>query len=176
MKSKNLFLIFLVLTLLTIPSISAHCPLCTIGAAAVAGGAYYLGVKTIVIGVFIGAFAASTGWWVSNMLKKQYLRLQRPIIVVLSFALTIFPLLSLFPQIGSVPLWLFGDYGSLFNRVYIFNTFLVGSIGGLTIVAAAPWVSQRLSHLREGKLIPFQGVMLTLCLLIIIGTLLQLIG
>ncbi len=164
------------LMLILAPAALAHCPLCTIGAAAVAGGAYYLGVKTIVIGIFIGAFAASTGWWLSNIIKKQYIRYQRLILVLLSFALTIIPLLPLFSQIGSLPIWWFGEYGSLFNRVYIFNTFLIGSIGGLGIVAITPWLSKQISTLREGKIIPFQGVMLTIGLLLITGVLLQLVG
>ena len=71
---KNIFLVLSSFIFLGFFSefVSAHCPLCTAGAAIAAGGAIYLGVSVIVVGLFIGAFAVSTGWWVAKIIKKQY--------------------------------------------------------------------------------------------------------
>src|SRR3989338_4204168 len=96
MKKKMLILplFFLILILFSgIKTVEAHCPLCTMGAAAAAGGAAFLGVDKIVIGLFIGAFAVSTGWWFSNLIKKNHM-LKTPVLVSSSFLLTVIPLLS----------------------------------------------------------------------------------
>src|SRR3990172_1231972 len=52
---------------------SAHCPLCVLGAGAVATTATFLGVDDIVIGVSIGAFALALGLWISNVVKKKFI-------------------------------------------------------------------------------------------------------
>ena len=47
--------------LLAVQSVRAHCPLCTAGIMAVAGGATYFGVNKVVIALLVGAFGVSTG-------------------------------------------------------------------------------------------------------------------
>ncbi len=176
MKSK---LLIPVLALLLFVSLAqAHCPLCTAGVAVAAGGALWLGMDLLVISLLVGALAVSTGWWLSKYIKKQYVRQQRAAIVLLSFALTTLPLLSLPIFNGITPLYIswFGSYGSLFNRTYLLNTFLLGSIMGGTIVCLTPWLSKKISQLRNGKMIPFQGVGLTLLLLLLTSVLLQVTG
>ena len=154
--------------------VMAHCPLCTVGAVAAAGGAAWLGVDKIVIGLFIGAFAVSMGWWMSNLIKKNHM-LKTPVLVSSSFLLTVIPLLSVI-EIPPYPLFIsyFGDYGSLFNRTYLINLFLVGSIIGGLIVSLTPTISRKITALRNGITMPFQGVILTFSLLIILGVILQL--
>ncbi|MBI2207930.1 hypothetical protein HYU50_00375 [Candidatus Woesearchaeota archaeon] len=153
----------------------AHCPLCTIGAAAAAGGAAWLGVSKIVIGVFIGAFAVSIGWWISNLIKKQYIPFQKPLIILFSFLTTVFPLLGLEVMRSNYPLLVsfFGDYGSLLNRTYILNLFLVGSILGGLIVSITPWFSIKITKLRDGKMLPYQGILLTFLLLVISSAIIE---
>ena len=147
-------------------SIHAHCPLCTVGAAAAAGGAAYMGVSTSVVGLFIGAFAVSTGWWVSNLLKRRVIPFQRTALILISYISTVVPLLPLMQ--GSYPMFISfaGEYGSLLNRTYLINLFLFGSIIGGVIVCITPWFSRRIGSWR-GKMFPFQGIMLTLLLLVI---------
>ncbi len=175
MKLSKLFLFLVGLPLLLAKSVSAHCPLCTMGAAAAAGGALYFGVNSLVIGIFIGAFAVSTGWWVSRMLKKEYFKYQKWTIIILSFVLTLLPMLPFFTQISTFSIWWFGEYGSLFNRTYLLNDFLIGSFIGGIIVCSTPWVSAKITTVRQGKMIPFQGLILTLGLLISLGIILQLV-
>ena len=168
---KLLFLLFPFLLL--VPSVLAHCPLCTIGAAAAAGGAAYFGVSQIIIGLFTGAFAVSIGWWISRLIKKKYIPLQRTAIVLFSFATTIFPLMPLLTDMKPYYLSWFGDYGSLFNRTYLINMFLVGSIIGGIVVCFTPWLSDKISKMRGNRTLPFQGTALTLIILAIISLIIQ---
>lgn len=156
----------------------AHCPLCTMGAATAAAGAAWLGVDKMVIGVFIGAFAVSIGAWIGNAAKKQYIPYQKAALIVLSFLLTVIPLLPVVSDdtpstYSSVFISWGGEYGTLFNRTYLINLFLVGSIAGGAIVSATPWLSRRITALRDGNTLPFQGVALTLLLLLAVGAALQ---
>ena len=153
----------------------AHCPLCTVGAAAAAGGAAWLGVSKVVIGVFIGAFAVSIGWWVSTLIKKQYVPFQRPLIILFSFVTTIFPLLGLDVMQSIYPVYvsLAGDYGSLLNRTYILNLFLIGSILGGLMVSVTPWLSRKITIMRNGKMLPYQGILLTFLLLVISSAIIE---
>ncbi|NQV09015.1 hypothetical protein HQ529_04145 [Candidatus Woesearchaeota archaeon] len=164
-----LFFVFLV------EEVKAHCPLCTIGAAAAAGGAVWLGVNQVVIGIFIGAFAVSIGWWVAGLIKKQYVPFQKWIIILLSFITTIGPLLPILDGVNPLYISLAGEYGSLLNRVYLYNLFLIGSIIGGIIVSLTPWLSKKITELRKGKMISYQGIMLTLLLLVITGIIIQLV-
>lgn len=175
MKPKKLLILPLFFILME--SAYAHCPLCTAGAAAAAGGAAWLGVSKIVIGIFIGAFAISIGWWVSNLIKKQYIPFQKPIIILFSFVSTLFPLLSLEIMRSNYPLLisLSGDYGSLLNRTYILNLFFIGSVIGGFIVSITPWMSSRITAIRNGKMLPYQGIILTFALLIVFSSIIEII-
>ena len=173
MRFKGFFLLFFSLAL--VKNAYAHCPLCTVGAAAAAGGAAWLGVSKIVIGIFIGAFAVSIGWWVSNLIKKQYIPFQRLLIILFSFVTTVFPLLGMEVMRSNYPFLasFFGDYGSLFNRTYIINLFLIGSVIGGFIVSLTPWLSRKITIVRNGKMLPYQGIMLTFALLIVSSAIIE---
>ena len=152
----------------------AHCPLCTAGAAFVAGGAAILGVHRMVIGVFIGAFAASMGVWFGRVLRKRFMPLQKTIIFLLSYLLTVLPLWPLLKDSHPLLLNLAGDYGSLLNRTYLIDYYIIGGIIGSFIVIIAPFLSEKITSIRKGRHIPFQGIVLTFTLLIITGIALQL--
>lgn len=173
MKFKNLFSFFIFPLILLSKGVYAHCPLCTIGAAAVAGGAAYYGVNQLVIGLFIGGFAISMGMWIARLIKKKYVPFQTILIVLISFFTTILPLLPLMKEVAPLYISLFGGYGTLLNRTYVINLFFIGSIPGGIMVGIAPWLSKKITSLRKGKRMPFQGIMITLLLLIIAGVILQ---
>ncbi len=162
-----LFFIFLV------DEVLAHCPLCTTGAAVAVGGASLIGVNKIIIGLFIGAFGASTGWWFSKVLKKKYVPRQKWLIILFSFLLTIIPLLPIFGEVSPIYVSFFGEYGSLLNRIYLMNIPLVGSVLGGLIVCSTPWLSNKITKTR-GKTIPFQGILLTFGILILFAVFIQL--
>ncbi len=175
MSWKNLAALLSLFSIFSVRIASAHCPLCTIGAAAAAGGAAYLGVNNIIIGLFIGAFAASMGFWVARMIKKKYIPFQTAAIVLASFLTTILPILPLMPGIKPLYISIAGDYGSLLNRTYVYNVFLVGSIVGSIIVLIVPLISGTLTRARNGKTIPFQGTTITLAVLLLLGVIFQLV-
>lgn len=174
MDKKILILPFL--SLFLIEKVSAHCPLCTVGAAAAAGGALWLGVSNVVVSLFLGAFAISMGLWFGKLIKKKYVPYQNFLIVIASFLLTILPILPIISsEHGFLPLYisLIGDYGSLLNRTYLINTSLLSSLSGGILVFISPFISKNISKLRNGKIIPFQGVAITLTILIITGIIMQ---
>src|SRR3989338_1201458 len=147
---KKFFLPFIFVLLAG--QVRAHCPLCTAGAAVAAGGAVWLGVNEAVVGIFIGAFAVSMGLWFSRIIKRKFIPFQKTAIVLLSFLTTVIPMLALFNS-SIYPLYLsyFGDYGSLFNRTYVINLFLVFSILGGILTTMTPMLSRKLSQIRQGK-------------------------
>ena len=155
--------------LLSIQAVKAHCPLCTIGTAAAAGGAAYLGVSNAAIGIFIGAFAVSIGWWFGRVIKKQFIPYQKPALIGFSFVTTVWPMMAFLSDIHPLYLSWLGSYGT----TLAIDMFLIGSLIGGIIVSLTPWVSKRITALRNGKMIPFQGILLTLCLLLVAGTIVQ---
>ena len=149
--------------------VSAHCPLCTIGAGAAAGAAVWLGVSKVVVALFIGAFAMSIGMWFARIIKKQYIPFQKTLIITGIFLTTVLPLMPFFTAIGPLYIPFIGEYG----LTYAFNYSLASSLLGGIVAYSTPGISKKISNLRHGKIIPFQGVILTLLLLIIIGGIIQ---
>lgn len=166
---KTKLLLFPVLFLVLIKQSFAHCPLCVVGAATLAVGASYLGVSKAVIGLFIGAFAVAIGWWVAKLIKKQHIPYQKSIIILFSFLTTIIPMISIIK--GAYPLYIsfVGQYGT----TYAVNLFLSGSLVGGFVVLIAPWLSETITKLRNGKQIPFQGILLTFVLLAVLSIAVQ---
>jgi hypothetical protein len=80
------------------------------------------------------------------------------------------PLLS---TVTPLHISLAGDYGSVLNRTYIIDLFILGSIVGGAIVSITPWMSKKLTAIRNGKMLHLQGMILTLTMLIIVGTIFQ---
>ena len=174
-RIKHIFLLPFIF-LFFIGRAAAHCPLCTVGAAAAAGGAAYFGVSKIVVGMFIGAFAVSMGWWFSNLIKKKYVPFQRTLIILFSYVTTVLPIsavISTEHDVFGYYLSLFGDYGTTFNSTYLVNVFLFGSVIGALIVSATPSISKYISSTRAGKIYPYQGTILTLSLLLLVGLIMQ---
>jgi len=165
------FFLLSILTVFLVKFISAHCPLCTIGAGAAAAGAVWLGVSKIVVALFIGAFAMSMGMWFSRIPKKKYIPFQKTLIVLAVFLTTVLPLLPLFTAIGPLYLSFIGPYGS----TYAFNYSIASSLFGGIIILASPGISKTLTKLRKGKMLPFQGIIITLLTLIITGGIIQIL-
>jgi hypothetical protein len=147
--------------------------LCTVGAGAAAGAAVWLGVSKVVVGLFLGAFAMSMGMWFARVLgnKKKVIPFQYSIIVVLVFASTVWPLMFIVEAIGPLYLSFIGDYG----KTYALNYSLISSLFGGGIVLLSPTASKKLTHLRKGKMVAFQGMVLTFALLLLAAILIQLL-
>ncbi len=151
----------------------AHCPLCTIGAGAVAVGASYFGIKDVAIGVYIGAFATALGFWSARLIKKTYIKYQKELIIALVFVLTVIPVSQIVKSY--IPFYVNwgGDYGSIFHRTYIINSIFFGSLIGAVIMITSPWLSRKIKE-RFSISIPFQTMIIIFLLLIIAALTLQL--
>ncbi|MDP4008934.1 MAG: hypothetical protein Q8P71_00725 [bacterium] len=154
--------------LLMAPAVAlAHCPLCTVGAAAVGGIALALGVSSLVIGVFLGAAFFSMGWWFGNLASLRYgKRLFLPILIG-TFLLSVIPLIPLFPEVAPLYISMWGEYGSLLHQTYVINLFVVGSLVGSGVVFVAPFVSSFITKRAQRQMVPYQGVIVTMVLLVI---------
>jgi len=162
-------------TFVFFPSIAlAHCPLCTVGAGFLAISAAYLGVSVTVVGIMIGAFAAALGLWTSKLIKKQYIPYQRQILAVIVHLTTVIPLMPLLKDYTSVNIYWFGEYGSMFNQTYLVNRYILGVILGTLAMIFSPSISKLICKLRKDKLFPYQGMAITLCLLLILSFIAQL--
>ena len=151
--------------------VKAHCPLCTAGAIAVGIGAYKLGISTEAVGIGIGAFAVALGLWIARIIPKKYIPFQKEVIVVVSFVSTILPVIPFMKSAFPVYISFLGDYGT----TIAINRFLIGSIIGGLLVIIAPLVSRNLSRLANGKRIPFQGMIITILLLLVSMLIIELI-
>ncbi|HEA46552.1 MAG TPA: hypothetical protein ENH99_02105 [Candidatus Pacearchaeota archaeon] len=171
MKSRLFLSSFILLFL--IEKVSAHCPLCTVGAGAAAAGAVWLGVSKVVVALFIGAFAMSMGMWFARFMerRKKYIPFQYSLIIIAVFLLTVWPLIPIVKAIGPLYLPFIGAYG----KTYAFNYSLASSLLGGLLVFIAPATSRKLTDLRNGKMLPFQGIIITFLLLIIAGGIIQLL-
>ena len=174
LANKKYFFIFFVSLLLLIgliPSVYAHCPICTLAVGAAAVSAKYYGLDVSIIGMLIGAFGISTGLWIGLKIKK-YFKFQFPLIVAASFLLTVIPLLAISNDTIYFPLLFFGPSGSVLNKVYWIDKLLFGSIiGGLVTLLA--YLTHIYIKKQNGKvLFPFQGVIVTLFFLAVSGLIL----
>lgn len=159
-------------SLVILPNIAqAHCPLCTVGAGAAAALAAWLGVKIIVIGVFLGAFALAMGLWIARLVKYKF-PYKGPLLGVVSFLFTIFPLQPLFQDYTSLYITWGGEYGSIFNRTYVLDRFVIGAVIGAVILTVAPFLSRWIQK-KRGKLIPYQGITIVFAALVVVALILQ---
>ncbi|GMR17239.1 MAG: hypothetical protein BMS9Abin32_309 [Gammaproteobacteria bacterium] len=163
MKTAPLYSVALAVSgLLAAAPAGAHCPLCTAGAGVVALGAAQLGAGPMSIGVFLGAFAVALGMWVARLLQKQYLPGQKALLAIFSFATTIFPLQAVLADNSALYLPFWGEYG----RTLVINLFVVGAIIGGVLMLLSPYLSRKLALARGGEMYPFQGMIITLVLLV----------
>lgn len=169
MKKSFLLFVFVLFVIFIVPMVMAHCPLCTLGAGAAAGAAVWLGVSKVVVALFIGAFALSMGMWLAKIPKKQYFPMQRTVIMLVIFLTTVLPLLPFFSATGPLYIPFIGEYG----LTYALDYSLVSSLFGAGVVFLALPLSKKISALRGGKIVPFQGTLLTLILLIFLGVIVQ---
>jgi hypothetical protein len=172
---KKIFTFILSLFLFTPKAALAHCPLCTAGAGALAVLAASLGVSSIVVGVLIGAFALALSLWLAGLVKKTYIRYQKSILTLLIFLLTVIPIMPLVQDYGPLYVSFFGEYGTWLHNTYTINLYLLGSVIGALIVAVTPYISRLLTKFR-GRQIPYQGIMITMLLLVVASITAQLLS
>jgi hypothetical protein len=152
----------------------AHCPLCTVGAGALAVLATSLGVSSVVVGIMIGAFSLALGLWIAPMVKKQFVPYQKHILTLLIFLGTVIPIMPLIRDYGPFYISLSGEYGTLLHNTYTINLFILGVVIGAVIMLISPYISKALTRIR-GQQIPYQGIAITLALLIVASIIVQML-
>lgn len=157
MKKASALIVSTLAGLAAVPGALAHCPVCTAATgAAVAVGRVY-GVPDSIMGVFIGAFALSTGLWLNNFLKKKgYAHPGQA--WMLGFASIILTIIGL--HIGN----LFHNSTTLLGM----SSLLAGILIGSTANAFAYGVHTIARHYHNNKNhLPLQGFIAVLATLII---------
>ncbi|MDP2651491.1 MAG: hypothetical protein Q8O98_02795 [bacterium] len=176
MNKKIKSIVLALASLFLIPAYAqAHCPLCTVGAGALAVLAASLGVSTASVGVFIGAFSLALGLWVAKLVKKKYFKQQDALLTLAIFLSTIIPIMPLIKEYRPLYIKLFGSYGTLFHNTYAFNLYLTGAAVGAVILWLSPYLSKALTKARRGETLPYQGLGVTFVLIIIAAIVFQII-
>ncbi len=169
---KQMLIIFLAtIAMLSMDSapVYAHCPLCAGAVGMVAASAKYYGLDASIVGLFGGAFGIATGLMFAQKMKREYLRFQFPAIVLASFILTVIPLLLIKSEDVVLPLRLFGETGSMFNKIYWMDKLVFGALISLPVSILAFWLHNYVKKANGRVLFPYQGIVFTLVLLSITG-------
>jgi hypothetical protein len=170
---KKITKIGLLSGIIAIPNIaSAHCPLCTIGAGALAVFAASIGVSSIVVGIFIGAFALALGSWISKIIKKEYIPYQKPVVTALIYLSTVIPIMPFIRDYGPLYIPWIGNYGT----TYTIDLFLLGAVIGLIIMLIAYPISKWVTKINGKALMPYQGLIITFCFLLVVSVIIELLS
>ena len=160
-KTLGLLLIPLLIVIAIIPSVMAHCPLCTAATIVGVGVTRSLGWDDSIVGVFVGAMIISSALWFNNILKKKniggnaFLRISS--ITVATFVLTVLS----FYYAG-----IFGPANTY--RILGIERIIFGTLSGAIVSFAAFFVSNRMKKRNEGKvLFNYQTMALTFGALIL---------
>jgi len=164
------FLTVLLLILLLIPVIVlAYCPLCVAGAGILVIAGYELGVKKIVVGLFIGGLAVAFAEWLNRLIKKKFFKGQEILIIILTLIFTYLPVKSLVSDY----FYLYSPFIKYGQIIMLDKSFFAAILGGI-LTYIAPYISKFITQ-KRGKTILFQRIIVTLILLIICGLILQFI-
>ena len=162
MKNKNILLIFFgIFVFANISYISAHCPLCTAGAAGGIAAARFLGVDDSIVGLFLGAFITSTALWFNKWLVKKNLKFQVPefMLIILSFLLLVIPLYTAgiitdFEMVRSMP-----EHHSILGMgIYGVDKILFGTMVGTIFTWIAFTFSDSIKRKKGRVLYPYQSI------------------
>ncbi len=172
MKIKKMVGLSLLLVFVVPGKIYAHCPLCTGGAGAAALAAAYFGVKYGALGVFLGAFAIALALWFAHKLTEKF-KYQSQLIFWAVYLSTVIPFYFMFKgDYTSKYISISGDYGSILNRTYLIDLYLIGLVVGSLIVYVSPKLSAVLTK-KRGKSVKFQGMIINFALLLVAAVVLQ---
>lgn len=165
MSKKTIYLVILAvlvpLSLLsTVQTSYGMCPLCTAGAAVGLSLARYYGLSDMIVGLWLGAMAVSTGVWIARLARRKLgkrIPAQTPIIFSLAFASTVIP----FYLAG-----FFNGMPGMSDVIFGINKLLFGLVlGGVITYIGAPvssWIKKTV-----GRSFPYQTILVTLGLLVL---------
>jgi len=154
-KILGLILIPLLSLITVMPTIMAHCPLCTGATIVGVGITRSLGWDDSIVGVFVGAMIVSSALWANNLLKKKNIGgnaiLRIGSITIATFVLTFLT----FYYAG-----LFG-LGNTY-RIFGIEKIVFGTLSGSLVSLVAFTVSNKLKANNNGKAkFNYQTIILT---------------
>ena len=129
---------------LTLPIVSAHCPLCTGAAIAGVGVTRAWGLDDSIMGIFVGGMIISSAFWVDKILEKKRAKgnaiLRKTSLVLASTVLTF------------LTLYLAGLMGfDNANKIFGIDRLIFGSFSGMAISLGAGFLSAHIKNKNEGK-------------------------
>jgi hypothetical protein len=155
MKSWKTLVILVLISLISIPVVYSHCPVCTAAVGTGVAVTRFYGLDDIIVGVWIGAFILSTALWFDNILKKNVQKR----IPLQKLILTTLVSLSII-----VPLYSTGIMDMRYNLFGV-NRLLLGILIGGIVLSTGIFISNKVKEKRKGVLFPFQTIVMVLCLL-----------
>jgi len=163
--------ILLLLLAAIIPPVSAHCPLCTAGAAAGVGIARAFGVDDAIVGFWLGAFVAASALWIDRLLKKRGTEypFQGFILVTISLLALAIPLyyaglITNLEVVRSMP-----DYHSILGMEALgLDKLFSGLIFGTALTASVFTVSDYIIAKRGERVFRYQGMILMAATMVIV--------
>src|SRR3989344_3927981 len=161
MKKIFLFLISTIVLLISfIPSVMAHCPLCTGAAVAGVELARVTGLDDSIVGLLLGAVILSSALWFNKWLKKKInFPMQEIIIIIISFLMIAVPfyysgIIVNADMVKSMP-----DHHSILGLgVFGVDKLLVGMILGTLALLFTFKLSDSIKESRGKVLWPYQGL------------------
>src|SRR3989344_1469219 len=160
MKKIFLLLIISVFLISFIPSVMAHCPLCTGAAVAGVEVARVTGLDDSIVGLLLGGVIISSALWFNKWLKKKVnFPMQGILIIILSFVSIAVPLyyagmITNFDMVKSMP-----DHHSILGLgVFGIDKLLFGMILGSLSLMLVFRVSDDIKKSRGKVLWPYQGL------------------
>lgn len=172
-KTRKLGILFATLFGFIFPVFShAHCPLCTAGAGILAVIAVSLGVPGIIIASLIGGFALALGLWMKNVIKKKYFPHQDLVVTWLIYLSTVLPLWPILKDFKALYIPFLGI--DKYAETIPVDLFLVGVIVGAIVLIVSPYLSRQITKLAKKQIIPFQGIIISITLLVVVPLLIDL--
>jgi hypothetical protein len=170
-----IFTVLLLVTAAVIPPVSAHCPLCTAGAAAGVAVARAFGVDDAIVGLWLGAFVAASALWIDRLLIKRGIRfpLQGTLLVAISLLALAIPLyyagiITNTGVVKSMP-----DYHSVLGmEAFGLDRLFSGLVVGTILIAGVFTISDSITAKRGRRLFDYQGMILMAATLVVTTTLL----
>lgn len=170
---RSLFVVIaagFILAAVLIPPVSAHCPLCTAGAAAGVGIARAFGVDDSIVGLFLGAFVAASALWLDRVLKKKEIDypFQGFILVAISLLALAIPLyfagiITNLEVVKSMP-----DYHAVLGmEVFGLDKLFSGLVFGTALIAGVFTISDYITAKQGKRLFRYQGMILMAIALVI---------
>ena len=160
-KILALLLIPLLSIIMIIPSVLAHCPLCTAATIVGVGVTRSLGWDDSIVGLFVGAMIVSSALWMNNILKKRniggnaFLRIGS--LTLATFVLTI------------LSFYFAGIFGPANTyRIFGMEKIIFGTISGSIVSFATFFISNEIKKKNNGKILfSYQTMVLTFGALIL---------